>query len=42
VASLQHQAPKLLDARRMLMLNTVELVAAVAGSLAVEVAADRG
>jgi hypothetical protein len=26
----------------MLMLNTVELVAAVAGSLAVEVAADRG
>jgi DNA-binding FadR family transcriptional regulator len=39
--SLQHQAPQLLDARRILMLSTAELAAAVAEGLAEEPAGDR-
>ena len=40
-SSLQHQAPQLLDARRILMLSTAELAAAVAESPADEPTGDR-
>jgi hypothetical protein len=40
--SLQHQAPQLLDARRILMLSTAELADAVADSLTDGPAADGG
>jgi hypothetical protein len=41
-SSLQHQAPQLLDARRILMLSTAELADAVAESLTDGPAADGG